>query len=231
MSQDRPSAAASVSAEHGDLYTSGDVERPLVADYPGSVCRIYKRHFNGLPWPLWQMLVLRNRKLVYNPIAKSGSSSLRAAIVALSDIPDELTALPADTHTTGLQLGDLPRDEALNILRDRAYVKFAVIRDPFDRLVSAYLEKFVVNRAHPGNQFHTRNVIAAVAGRRSPTAQDFQRSISFAEFVDYVVAQPPESLDPHWCPQYLYLRSAIHRVFRLEDLHEVAPLLAGGAEF
>ena len=211
-----------------DLYNRGDTDRPIVADYPGSLLRIYKRQFNGLPWPIWQMLVLRNRKLVYNPIAKSGSSSLRAAILAMSDVPDELKALPMDTHTTGLQLGDLPREEALDILQDRGYVKFAVVRDPLDRLVSAYVEKFAVNRAHPGNQFHTRNVIAAVTGRGSPRPQDFERSISFAEFVDYVIAQPPETLDPHWCPQYLYLRSAIYRVFRLEHLHGVAALLGGG---
>jgi hypothetical protein len=221
-------SAASKVGDYLDLYNSGDTDRPIVADYPGSLLRIYKRQFNGLPWPIWQMLVLRNRKLVYNPIAKSASSSLRAAIFSMSDVPDELKAQPLDTHTTGLQLGDLPREEALDILQDRGYVKFAVVRDPFDRLVSAYLEKFVVNRAHPGNQFHTRNVIAAIAGRRSPAPQDFERSISFAEFVDYVIAQPPESLDPHWCPQYLYLRSAIHRVFRLEDLHGVTALLGGG---
>ena len=209
----------------GDLYSSGDVDRAIVADYPGSVLRIYKRRFNGLPWPLWQMLILRDQKLVYNPIAKCGSSSLRAAMVAISDIPDELKALQLETHTTGLQLGDLPLQEALDILHDRAYLKFTVVRDPFERLVSAYLDKFVLNRLHPGNQFHTRRVIAGVAGRSQPSLEDFNRSISFAEFVDYIVAQRPENLDPHWCPQYLHLQRAIHRVFRLEDLHEVTRLL------
>jgi hypothetical protein len=213
---------------HPDLYSGGDTSSPIVAEYPGSLLRIYKRQFNGLPWPDWQMILLPKRKLVYNPIAKSGSSSLRAAILALSDVSDELKGLPMDTHTTGLQLGDLPRGEALEILRNREYVKFAVMRDPFDRLVSAYLEKFVVNRAHPSNQFHTRNVIATVIGERSPAPKDFERSISFANFVDYVVTQSPESLDPHWCPQYLYLRSAVHHVFRLEKLHEVATLLGDG---
>jgi Sulfotransferase family len=225
MTRDNLTTMASNVGDCGDLYNSGDADHAIVADYPGSVLRIYKRQFNGLPWPIWQMRILRSRKLVYNPIAKCGSSSVSAAIVAMSDIPDELKALPLDTHTTGLQLGDLPRQEALDILHDPAYLKFTVIRDPFERLVSAYLEKFVVNRSHPGNQFHTRGVIATVTGRSHPSQEDFNRSISFAEFVDYIVAQHPESLDPHWCPQYLYLRSAIHRVFRLEDLHEVTGLL------
>jgi len=225
MSQDSLTSSSSDVGDGRDLYNSGDVDHAIVADYPGSVLRIYKRRFNGLPWPLWQMLVLRDRKLVYNPIAKSGSSSLRAAIVAISDIPNELKVLQLETHTTGLQLGDLPLQEARDILQDRAYLKFTVFRDPFERLVSAYLDKFVLNRLHPGNQFHTRRVIAGVAGRPQPSQEDFNRSISFAEFVDYIVAQRPENLDPHWCPQYLHLQGAIHRVFRLEDLHEVTRLL------
>jgi hypothetical protein len=153
--------------EHGDLFKSGDVDRAIIADYPGSVLRIYKRQFNGLPWPLWQMILIRNRKLVYNPIGKSASTSLLTTIVAKSDIPERLKSLPIHTHTTGLQLGDLPRDEALSILQDQTYSKIAVIRDPFDRLVSAFLDKFVVNRMHPGNQFHTAGVIATITGRIS----------------------------------------------------------------
>jgi Sulfotransferase family len=231
MTQDSHTNVASNVGDYCDLYNSGEVAHAIVADYPGSVLRIYKRQFNGLPWPLWQMLILRDRKLVYNPIAKSGSSSLRAAIIAMSDIPDELKALQLETHTTGLQLGDLPRQEALDILHDHAYLKFTVIRDPFERLVSAYLDKFVLNRSQPGNQFHTRGVIAGVAGRSQLSQEDFNRSISFAEFVDYIVAQRPESLDPHWCPQHLHLLSAIHRVFRLDDLDEVTKLLRLSVDF
>lgn len=228
MQKNLTSARTSI-YEYSDLYNSGDVDEPLTADYPGHVLRIYKRQFNQLPWPIWQMLIVREHKLLYNPIAKCGSSSLRAAIVAMSGIPDEVKALPLDTHTTGLQVGDLPRQQALDILHDPEYVKFTVIRNPFQRLVSAYLEKFVVNRLDAGNQFHTRGVISTVTGR-SLSQVDFNRSISFAEFVDYIVAQRPEQLDPHWCPQYLYLRSVVHRIFRLEDVNELPRLLRLGVE-
>jgi hypothetical protein len=201
-----------------DLYTSGDGPEAIVADYPGAKLAIYKKHFNYLVWPLWQIIVLKKIRILYNPIAKCGSSSLRSAMMALSGMPESVTKLPLDTNCTGLQLGDLPLEEAQAILHDPGFLRIAVIRDPFDRLVSAYLEKFVLNRMDVGNQFHTTGVIAAIRGRLQPDEADFQRSISFAEFVDYLVTQPPESLDPHWCPQALYLKGTRFQLFRLDRL-------------
>lgn len=204
-----------------DLYKVGDQERPIIASYPGNVLRIFKSHFNHLCWPLWQLIVIKNRKLIYNPIGKCGSSSLKHIIISMSDISSEMKGMPLDTHSTGLQLGDLPIDEATEILHDRSYLKFAVLRDPFDRLVSAYLEKFVLNRMDENNQFHTSPVISRVLGVPSPTPDDFSRSITFARFVDYIVRSAPDQLDPHWCPQYMYLRNAEYKLYMLEDLDEL----------
>jgi hypothetical protein len=204
-----------------DLYNHGDTDKAIIADYPGSTLKIYKCAFNNLPWPLWQLLVIKNKKLIYNPIAKCGSSSLRSVIVALSDVSPAMKRLPLDTYSTGLQLGDLPFDEAQEILHDRSYKKFAVIRNPFDRLVSAYLEKFVVNRMNLGNQFHTRPVIAHALGVSIPSQDNFSMSITFSQFIDYIVSHSPDQLDPHWCPQFLYLKNVVYKLFRLEDLEEL----------
>jgi hypothetical protein len=213
-----------------DLYTSGDGTEAIIADYPGVRLAIYKKHFNHLPWPLWQMVVLKKIRILYNPIAKCGSSFLRQAMVALSGMPESITQLPLDTYCTGLQLGDLPREEAQAILHDPSFLRIAVIRDPFGRLVSAYLDKFVLNRMDVGNRFHTTAVIAEIRGRAQPTEADFHRSISFAEFVEYLVTQPPEKLDPHWCPQVLYLKSARFQLFRLDRLEALdQTLIARGA--
>jgi len=204
-----------------DLYHKGDVNIPIIANYPGGVLRVYKKVFNNLPWPLWQLLVLKNRRIIYNPIAKCASSSLKAMILDMSDLSPAVKSLPLDTHATGLQLGDLPINEATDILDASSYLKFAVVRDPFDRLVSAYLEKFVVNRMSLGNQFHTRAVISRVFGIQRPTPDDFSKSITFSQFVNYVINQSPDQLDPHWCPQYLYLKNAIFKLFRFDHLDEL----------
>jgi hypothetical protein len=208
-----------------NLYTSGDGTEAVIAEYPGAKLAIYKKHFNHMPWPLWQMVVLKKIQILYNPIAKCGSSFLRKAMVAQSGMPESVTQLPLDTYCTGLQLGDLPLGEAQAILDDPSFLRIAVIRDPFDRLVSAYLEKFVLNRMDVRNRFHTTAVIAAIRGRAQPDEADFHRSISFAEFVDYVVTQPPETLDPHWCPQALYLKGSRFQLFRLDRLDALDRIL------
>jgi hypothetical protein len=213
-----------------DLYASGDGTEAIIADYPGAKLAIYKKHFNYLPWPLWQMVVLKKIRILYNPIAKCGSSSLRRAMLTLSGMWESVKQLPLDTYCTGLQLGDLPLEEAQAILHDPGFLRVAVIRDPFDRLVSAYLEKFVLNRMDVGNRFHTTAVIAAIRGRAHLDEADFHRSISFAEFVDYLVTQPPETLDPHWCPQALYLKGTRFQLFRLDRLDALdRTLIAWGA--
>ena len=209
-----------------DLYDAGDGDKAIVADYPASILRIYKRKFNHLPWPLWQLLVLKGPRIIYNPIAKTGSSSLRSTIVDLSDLPPETKRLPLDTYATGIQLGDFSADEAREILQSPTYFRFAVIRDPFDRLVSAYLDKFVLNRMSRGNHFHCQRVISEVLGVSAPTESHFRRSISFSQFVDYIVRQPPQSLDPHWCPQHLYLRGAVYSLVRFEDIEALYAELA-----
>ena len=213
-----------------DLYSCGEADAAILADYPGNKLRIYKRSFNDLPWPLWQLMVIKNKRLIYNPIGKNGSSSLRSTILGLSDASPDVKRLPLDTYTTGLQLGDLPFDEAMEILHDQSYVKFAIIRDPFDRLVSAYLEKFVANRMILGNQFHTRSVISHVLGVQFPSQDDFSKSITFSQFVDYIVCHQPHQLDPHWCPQFIYLQNVIYKLFRLDDLEELYVLLEIGNE-
>ena len=89
------------------------------------------------------------------------------------------------------------------------------MRDPFDRLLSAFREKFVVNRLQPPNHWHTCEVLKNVQGRDQP---DYDEGVSFAEFVDFITTQPPEKLDTHWCPQSHYLRTMRYdRLYAFED--------------
>jgi hypothetical protein len=151
-------------------------------------------------------------------------------MVSISDTPHKKLLLAQDIHTgidrhrTGLKLLDHDLDRARQIMSGTEYLKFAVVRDPFARLVSAYLEKFVVNRFGKPNQHHTGPVIAAVQDRGQP---DFRRGITFAQFIKHITSQPPESLDPHWKPQVLYLQG-IHydRVYRMDQLDVLCRELA-----
>lgn len=121
-----------------------------------------------------------------------------------------------DAYRTGAKLLDFSLEQAQHIMGSDEYFKFTVVRDPFERLVSAYIEKFVINRTNPGNQHHTGPVVAAV--QQSPTP-DFETGISFADFIAFITAQAPENLDPHWTPQTRYLSGIEYdRIYRMDEI-------------
>ena len=115
-------------------------------------------------------------------------------------------------------------DQAREILASDEYFKFSVIRDPFERIISAYLEKFVYKRHNQRNLKHTRPVISAIQGSADI---DLTRGVSFDEFLGYILSQDPFDLDPHWRPQHHYLRGVKHinRIFRLENIAQLEQYL------
>lgn len=185
---------------------------------------------NALKWPYNTMMVAQEHRLMYIPVAKCACTSLKSMMVELAGVEHSDQAIKLGVHqvtdrfNTGVQLKDKPMDLAREILASDQYLKFAVVREPFERLVSAYLEKFVHNRDSARNLLHTRPIISEVQGT---TEIDLQRGISFDEFVAYILQQDSWDLDTHWRPQYLYMLGVPHisKVFRIEDLDKLATYL------
>lgn len=185
---------------------------------------------NGLRWPYGAMMVAQHQKLFYIPVAKCACTSLKSMMVQLAEVEKAEIAIELGVHfvtdrfNTGVQLKDLPIDRAREILASGDYFKFGVIRDPFERLVSAYLEKFVYKRRNQRNLLHTRPVISAVQGSAEI---DIEQGISFDAFVGYILSQDPFELDAHWRPQHLYFLGVRHlsRVFRLEEIGQLETYL------
>ncbi len=175
-------------------------------------------------WPALQVMVLPGRRLVYLPIAKCACTSLKTLMVELSGLPEARKAeIARDVHRitddeeTGLQLKDLSEARARGLLSEPGAMRFAVVRDPAERLVSAYLEKFVLRRAR--KRIATAPVIAAIRGVAEPTDEHFARGIRFAEFLDYVTEAVPMELDPHWRPQIESFREvAVTHLYPMEHL-------------
>lgn len=185
---------------------------------------------NTLKWPYNTMMVAEEHRLMYIPVAKCACTSLKSMMINLAGVEHIDHAIKLGVHqvtdrfNTGVQLKDKPMDRARDILASDQYVKFAVVREPFERLVSAFMEKFVHNRDSARNLLHTRPIISQVQGT---TEIDLQRGISFDEFVDYILQQDSWDLDTHWRPQYLYMQGVPHmgKVFRIENLDKLAAYL------
>lgn len=128
-------------------------------------------------------------------------------------------------------------------LRESAFT-FAVVRDPVDRVASAYIDKFI--RQDPMN-LHAKGVVEAArfgtrvrltarerfeaGGRwveeRSDPRIDYRAGVSFAEFVAYLESTPNERLDAHYRPQADFLRLS---GFRFQQLMAFTRFREGLAE-
>lgn len=100
----------------------------------------------------------------------------------------------------------------------------ALIRDPFERIVSAYCDKFGRNRAQAGVLHHTTPVYTFLNGGQRPDDDFVARGISFRQFCHYLNHTPVEEHDSHWAPQAAYLRNlrwdrlfAMDRIEAFED--------------
>ncbi len=184
-----------------------------------------------LGWPRSQLFVSRDAKLIYCPIGKVACSFLKSQMVRISDLAHSdliLSSIHAmtDRVVTGVQLSDYSHAEAEAFLADPEMVRFAVLRDPRDRVLSAYVEKLFMGRTNAGNISHARELITSVQAKQGLTRPDFERGITFRDFVTEIVGTDPALLDTHWRPQSLYLEGVSYdRIFGLHQIDEVVDLL------
>ena len=184
-----------------------------------------------LPRPVGSFFVSLDKKVVYSPIAKCACTSLKHLMVSLAGLPHaDLIAKHGvhrvtDAFITGAQLKDHELAVVEQALGDDSFYRFAVIREPVRRVISAYTEKFLLNREQEGNLIHTLDVLRDVRCQSRP---DRHRGISFREFVDYILGCEPLYMDPHWKPQHLFLTGVDHfdDIFTMEQLGELSARLS-----
>src|SRR6056297_1118230 len=184
-----------------------------------------------LGWPLSQVFVSRPAKVIYCPIGKNACTFLKsevtrtAGLAHIDHIARDIHFI-TDTVRTGMQLSDHSPQEVERLIHDETYLRFAVLRDPMDRLLSAYVEKFVQHRNTPLNIFHTRSVVDPVQAAVGLDASDYDRGITFRDFIEHVTSVDATTLDPHWRPQAHYLQGITYdRLFRMDQINDLMEIL------
>ncbi|WP_218588594.1 sulfotransferase family 2 domain-containing protein [Marivita hallyeonensis] len=153
-------------------------------------------------------MIVDQLKLIYLPIAKNACSSTKRLVASLGGLTPENGQdihYMLDKNNTGLQFKDRKTEDLTRAFAARDWMRFIIFRDPMDRLVSAYVEKFVNNRTYPDQWATCRHVIETVFEKRDPTPEDYAHGVTFREFAEYILAHDPQQLDSHWQPQTFYM--------------------------
>lgn len=130
---------------------------------------------------------------VHNP--KVASSTINNTLVSYelnhSPIGDK-TVIPHQRRPSPLLWpAQLPGEMFYQIMHSVDYFKFTFVRNPYTRLLSGYLDKFVREE----NITAGRRSVTKVLGRKEDA------EVSFEEFIDAIVSQKPRSMNQHWRPQ------------------------------
>ncbi|XP_045593466.2 carbohydrate sulfotransferase 10 isoform X1 [Procambarus clarkii] len=91
--------------------------------------------------------------------------------------------------------------------RSREFLKFLVVRDPLERLLSAYRDR-ILDTSHVSWQAHHFVPLILVKTRGISYAHSDLYNIdgsvkvvpSFSEFLNFIVDEEPQDFDPHWMP-------------------------------
>lgn len=139
-----------------------------------------------------------NLKLIYLAIPKNANSFFRVAFFMNSDNaadfrPQEESAVEYLRRTRRGKL----RIPNLRVLDDPGYTRMVILRNPMNRLVSAYIDKFVktVDRPPEPMQRYIREAGLHLSKALTPS------SFTFADFLHYTIALDDAVIDDHWRPQ------------------------------
>jgi chondroitin 4-sulfotransferase 11 len=166
-----------------------------------------------------QVIDIPSRGLQYFAIPKAACSSIMSALLPILDIrlpENEWAPEVFQTHKWDHLFERsrivLNKRQALKIPGRR---RFAVVRNPWDRLVSCFSEKIRADGDEENFQNGVSKILLPFGG--------FHAGMSFSEFVRRAASIPDRKAEPHWRSQFTFLVGrggaiVVDRIIRFENL-------------
>jgi len=134
----------------------------------------------------WSM----KHQYIYVETPKAGCTSIKR-VLQLAEVDDQLDQIPGNVHDR--QASPVPRISDAPAAftaaaRSTDFFKFCFVRNPYTRILSAYLDKVVSNKW----EWSRRAQGLGFAETDAP---------SFMAFLSAIEKQPPRDRDIHWAPQ------------------------------
>jgi hypothetical protein len=180
--------------------------------------------------------VVPRRKIVYISVTKAACTSLRWMIADLAGENLKSFYATLDAHQSRLmtvhrnrdhwkhapQLRRVPKRKRATISRDNGWFIFAVVRDPWSRLWSAWQSKFLVRHPYYFDRFGRRAWFPRIPEKADDVLTDFHA---------FVAARPWENDDQlvgdvHFKPQVFSVRPHVVNYTKVYDLGDMSVLFA-----
>lgn len=153
------------------------------------------------------VLIHPDLSLVYVKVPKSGCSTIIARLLPEAEQNNGQSTLHLHSKNELVGFEDRNFLPYLGKLRDKKFLLFTTVRNPFTRLLSAYREKIELMLDAP--RF------------REEFGYSKGDEVTFAAFVDRLITRDPRFIDMHFQPQSLIVRPDFvkyDKIFHLEDM-------------
>ncbi|XP_053252304.1 carbohydrate sulfotransferase 9 [Podarcis raffonei] len=138
-------------------------------------------------------------KVLYCEVPKAGCSNWKRVLMVLSGVADSAANITHDAAHYGKHLRKLVSYNLKGIhKRLKTYTKVIFVRDPMERLVSAFRDKF----EHPNSYYHPvfgKAIIKKYRLNADRVALATGSGVKFKEFIQYLLdSHRPVGMDTHW---------------------------------
>uniref|UniRef100_A0A8C5L3E9 Carbohydrate sulfotransferase n=1 Tax=Jaculus jaculus TaxID=51337 RepID=A0A8C5L3E9_JACJA len=138
-------------------------------------------------------------KVLYCEVPKAGCSNWKRILMVLNGLASSAYNISHDAVHYGKHLKTLDSFDLRGIhMRLNTYTKAVFVRDPMERLVSAFRDKF----EHPNSYYHPvfgKAIIKKYRPNACAEASNNGSGVKFREFVHYLLdSHRPVGMDIHW---------------------------------
>ncbi|XP_061778107.1 carbohydrate sulfotransferase 8-like [Nerophis ophidion] len=167
--------------------------KKMCGKYKSSISRTITRHH------VKNIYVEDKYKLLYCQVPKAGCSNWKRTLMVLAGQASDAHSINHDAVHYGNHLKTLDSFDRQGITRRLGtYTKVLFVREPLERMVSAYRDKF----ENPNNYYHSlfgKPIISKYRVNASRAALDSGNGVTFQEFVHYLLdVHRPVGMDIHW---------------------------------
>ena len=150
------------------------------------------------------LIVNEEHKVIYCIVPKVGCTQLKRIFLLLNGVYssiEEATDIHNMTKHTLICDKKFSEKQREHMLKN--FYKFMIVRDPLERIVSAYRNKFegkTMQSMLPWLQAIGKRIVEKYRYNNSDTDLQNVNSITFQEYIQNIIDTPSDELNEHWMP-------------------------------